>query len=222
MRRRVISAALAAAMALSVFAACSKKTESSQDAGTPSAGAVSDTYGSGGATAAPEGAVTLTPRKLYFFPSDDGSQPAIRGIWISGNRAGSGEFNTKTPANDGLRCIFELNEYVEFYLDTDSEDNIEVWAFKHKADQNEYLNETYSTSSEEIRGFCALQRPEDDPSGCWGSFYLNPEEAEPGLYDIVFTCRGVPVVSMLARFYNQDELSEKSDAELESMMSSIG
>ena len=52
----------------------------------------------------------------------------------------------------------------------------------------------------------------------WGSFYLHPEECEPGYYDFVFTYEGKAIATLLTRFYNEDELTVKSDAELEALM----
>ena len=52
----------------------------------------------------------------------------------------------------------------------------------------------------------------------WGSFYLNKEECEPGYYDFVFTYEGKAIATLLTRFYNENELTVKSDAELEALM----
>ncbi len=58
-----------------------------------------------------------------------------------------------------------------------------------------------------------------EPGSCWASFYLNPEDAEPGLYDFVFTNNGKAVATLLTRFYEEGELEDKSDDELKSIMS---
>ena len=52
----------------------------------------------------------------------------------------------------------------------------------------------------------------------WGSFYLNKEECEPGYYDFVFTYEGKAIATLLTRFYNENELTVKSDAELEALI----
>ena len=55
----------------------------------------------------------------------------------------------------------------------------------------------------------------------WGSFYLNPEECEPGLYDLVFTYQDKAVGVLLTRFYQEQDIESKSDAELEALMKGI-
>lgn len=65
-----------------------------------------------------------------------------------------------------------------------------------------------------------LTKPESD-GGSWGSFYVNPEDAEPGYYDIVFVCDGAPVVVIKVRMYAENELAGKTDNELRSIMDSI-
>jgi len=66
--------------------------------------------------------------------------------------------------------------------------------------------------------YCDLPCLADDPEGCWGNFYLNPEDCEAGYYDFVFTYQGKAIAILLTRFYNDGELSEKSGAELEALM----
>ena len=69
--------------------------------------------------------------------------------------------------------------------------------------------------------YCDLHYPEDaeNPDETeWGSFYLHPEECEPGYYDFVFTYEGKAIATLLTRFYNENELTVKSDAELEALM----
>ena len=216
MKRKVIAAVMAAVMATSVFAGCSKKTEpvdkaggdapaASQDAGTPAAPAAS----------------AMTPGKLYFTTPSDGSQPVIHKVRITGNRAGSTEFNSKDPATEGLRCIFELNEYVDFYLESDAGYDLKVWVLKHRDDQSYYETAQFSDQMPDFASYVTLHSPEDDPADTWGSFYLNPDEHAAGLYDFVFTYEGKAVASMITRFYGEGELESKSDDELASLMKSL-
>ena len=69
--------------------------------------------------------------------------------------------------------------------------------------------------------YCDLHYPVDEENPDeypWGSFYLNKEECEPGYYDFVFTYEGKAIATLLTRFYNENELTVKSDAELEALM----
>ena len=68
----------------------------------------------------------------------------------------------------------------------------------------------------------ALEELNKDPDAeepcSWGSFYLHPEEWNPGYYDFVFLYKNKVFATMLTKFYKPDELLNKSDAELEKLM----
>ena len=66
---------------------------------------------------------------------------------------------------------------------------------------------------------CELNKDPDDETYHWGSFYLHPEEVDPGYYDFVFVYDDKVFATMLTRFYQRDELSDKPDSELEKLMS---
>ena len=66
---------------------------------------------------------------------------------------------------------------------------------------------------------CELNKDPDDETYHWGSFYLHPEEVYPGYYDFVFVYDDKVFATMLTRFYQRDELSDKPDSELEKLMS---
>lgn len=217
MKSKMIAAVMAAVMATSVFAGCSKTAETSSKSGGDQPAA---TQGEG-ETAAPA-ASAMVPGKLYFATPADGSQPVIHKVWITGNRAGTTEFNSKAPATEGLRCIFELNEYVDFYLESDAGYDLKVWVLKHRDDQSYYETAQFADQMPDFASYVILHSPEDDPADSWGSFYLNPDEHAAGLYDFVFTHEGKYVASMVTRFYNEGELEGKSDDELASMMKSLG
>ena len=133
---------------------------------------------------------------------------------ISGNRSGTAEFNSKEPATEGIRCVFELDEYVGVTPDTD-ETRVSVYVFKHREDQSSYGKTDLSDPGDECVTVFESERNED---GYWGEFYLNPEDADPGYYDFVFAVRGKAVASLVTRFYAPDELGDKTDAELEKLM----
>ena len=65
---------------------------------------------------------------------------------------------------------------------------------------------------------CTLEKPED-AADQWGSLYLNPDSADPGIYDIVFVKDGKAVAVMEAKFYAEvDPIRDKSDDDLRAMM----
>ncbi len=159
------------------------------------------------------------PGTLYPIGLKEGEEPVIRGIYLCGNIAGSEEFNRMDYSTDGIRCIFELSEWVEIYLDTDEKDNLEVWVLKNGENRDGYGSVDFS---DEMPGFAArleLEYPEDDYP--WGSFYLDPEYAGAGYYDLVFTRGGKAAAVMVTRFYPEEELRNNSDAELEKIESGL-
>ena len=162
--------------------------------------------------------------KLNLIDLDDRDPSVLRGVIIKGNHAGSYDgINGKESSLTDVRCIFELNEWVYFYPDTDATYGLRVWILKHRDDQEYYNKAKFSDLDPNFVNYCDLHYPEDaeNPDETeWGSFYLNPEECEPGYYDFVFTYEGKAIATLLTRFYNENELTVKSDAELEDLIES--
>ena len=160
--------------------------------------------------------------KLSIINLEDRDPSILRGIRICGNRAGTSEgINGKEASLTDVRCVFELNEWVEFYPDTDATYGIKVWILKHRDDQEYYNTAKFSDLDPNFANYCDLHYPVDEENPDewnWGSFYLNPEDCEAGYYDFVFTYEGKAIGVLQTRFYAENELSEKSDAELEALM----
>ena len=171
-------------------------------------------------TANPTGA-KLTA-SLNVINLDDRDSSILRGVTISGNVAGTAEgFNNKEKSLTDVRCIFELNEWVYFYPDTDATYYLRVWVLKHRDDQTYYNNCKFSDLMPNFATYCDLHYPvdEEDPdSWYWGSFYLNEEDNETGYYDFVFTYEGKAIAVLTTRFYKVAELSALPDAQLEALM----
>ena len=160
--------------------------------------------------------------ELTLIKLDDRDPSVLRGVVIKGNCAGSADgFNNKESSLTDVRCVFELNEWVEFYPDTDKEYALRVWILKHRDDQEYYNTCKFSDLMPNFANYCDLHYPVDEENPDeyqWGSFYLNVEECEPGYYDFVFTYEGKAIATLLTRFYAENELTVKSDAELEALM----
>ncbi|MBO7399641.1 MAG: hypothetical protein J6U75_00350, partial [Clostridia bacterium] len=146
----------------------------------------------------------------------------LRGVTIKGNCAGTADgFNNRESSLTDVRCIFELNEWIEFYPDTDATYGLRVWILKHRDDQEYYNTCKFSDLMPNFANYCDLHYPEDEENPDewnWGSFYLHEDECEPGYYDFVFTYEGKAIATLLTRFYAANELTVKSDAELEALM----
>ena len=160
--------------------------------------------------------------KMKIIDLDDRDASVLRGVTVKGNAAGSAEgLNGKEASLTDVRCIFELNEWVEFYPDTDKEYALRVWILKHRDDQEYYNTAKFSDLMPNFASYCELHYPADEEKPDewnWGSFYLNKDKCEPGLYDFVFTYEGKAIATLLTRFYAENELTVKSDAELEQLM----
>lgn len=162
---------------------------------------------------------TMVLGKLYFVNLKEGEQPVMTGLSLFGDRCGSIDFNHKPYAAEGIRSVFELDEWIEFHPETNATTGIKVMVFKHKADQNFYMKNALNDETPDyIQEYELNKDPDADENAHWGSFYLHPEEVAPGYYDFVFTYNNKVFAIMLTKFYQLDELSVKSDSELEKLM----
>lgn len=163
---------------------------------------------------------TMVLGKLYFVNIKEGEQPVMTGLSLFGNRCGSESFNHKPYAAEGIRSVFELDEWIEFYPQASAKSGIKVMVFTHKEDQGFYLKNSLSDKTPGyIQELDLNKDPDGDETSHWGSFYLHPEEVSPGYYDFVFIYKNKVVATMLTHFYKTEEIYEKSDSELEELAS---
>ena len=163
------------------------------------------------------GAIVLLPGELYQFDKDADGGPVIKGLTVKGNQVGTAEFNAKDPDVKGIRCIFQLDEWVEFYPDTSVNDGLWVYVYKHADDANVYTDMGFTEEDTKVLATCTLEKPEEADYQ-WGALYLHPDYADPGVYDIVFVKDGKAVAVMEAKFFDGLSLQDKSDDELRTMM----
>lgn len=229
-KKRILSLLMVTMLVLSLCA-CGKKTQPTD----PGNGGTADAQGAGqgqdgtvtGDESNPAGVTaqgTMVPGTLNFITLDDRDPSVLRGVRLTGNRAGSGDeagLNSKKAGTADIRCIFELNEYVGVYPDTDVTEGISVWVFEHKDDQSYYETAVYGDDA--MPGFtwvCDLAANEE-PDWPWAEFYLNPEDCSTGYYDFVFVYDGKAIATMLTYFYDVGALENKSDAELDQLTKDI-
>ena len=161
---------------------------------------------------------TMVLGKLYFVNLKEGEKPVMTGLSLNGNRCGSESFNNKPYAAEGIRSVFELDEWIEFHPEASAGSGIKVMVFKHMADQGFYLEKSLNDETPGYILECELNKDPDDETNHWGSFYLNPEEVDPGFYDFVFIYGNKVFATMLTRFYKAEELYGKPDSELEELI----
>jgi len=193
-------------------------TDSANNSATTTDGSTASNN-SGNATKA-DAQKAMIPGKLNFVNLKNGEQPVMTALTLKGNQVGSAEWNDRKPATEGIRCIFNLNEWIEFYPVTNAEYGIKVWIIKHKDDQSYYLkNKMRDITPGFVQGGDIRKDPDAEEGSPWGSMYVNPENAEPGYYDFVFTYEDKVFATMLTKFYKESELNNKSDDELTDLMS---
>ena len=193
-------------------------TDSANNSATTTDGSTASNN-SGNATKA-DAQKAMIPGKLNFVNLKDGEQPVMTALTLKGNQVGSAEWNDRKPATEGIRCIFNLNEWIEFYPVTNAEYGIKVWIIKHKDDQSYYQkNKMRDITPGFVQGGDIRKDPDAEEGSHWGSMYVNPDNAEPGYYDFVFTYEDKVFATMLTKFYKENELDNKSDDELTDLMS---
>ncbi len=221
--KKVLAIALVLSM-LFCLAACGAKT--TDDVTVPSADTnvvtQADTQDETTTKGADNAVSAALSGKINVINLDDRDSSVLKGVKIVGNSAGSAEdINGKESSLDDVRCIFEMNEWIEFYPDTDAEYYLRVWILRHRADQEYYNDCKFSDLMPEFVQYCDLHYPEDNDNPdewYWGNFNLNPEECETGYYDFVFTYEGKAIGVLQTRFYAEGELRGKTGAELEALM----
>ena len=214
--KKILALIISATMLLSLSScANSNRTSTADKETTKDSVSGEDAGGNSDATKnnnSDAGAIVLLPGELYQFDKD-----VIKGITVKGNQLGSAGFNDKDPDVKGIRCIFQLNEWVEFYPDTSVNDGLWVYVYKHADDANVYTDMGFTEEDTKVLATCTLEKPEEADYQ-WGALYLNPDYDDPGFYDIVFVKDGKAVAVMEAKFYAAESLEDKSDDELRAMM----
>ena len=162
---------------------------------------------------------TMVLGKLYFVNFKEGERPIMTGLSLHGNVCGSEAFNNKPYAAEGIRSVFELDEWIEFHPETKATTGIKVMVFLHKADQSFYSKKALNDETPGyIQELDLNKDPDAEESNHWGSFYLHPEEVDPGYYDFVFIYSNKVFATMITNFFKPDELLDKPDSELEKLM----
>ena len=219
--KKILALIISATMLLSLSScANSNETSTADKETTQDSVAGEDAGGNSDATKnnnSDAGAIVLLPGELYQFDKDADGGPVIKGLTVKGNQVGTEEFNAKDPDVKGIRCIFQLNEWVEFYPDTSVNDGLWVYVYKHADDANVYTDMSFTEEDTKVLATCTLEKPEEADYQ-WGSLYLNPDDVQPGVYDIVIVKDGKAVAVMEAKFAKEGDLDGKSDDELRAMM----
>ena len=221
--KKVLCALLALAMVISL-AACGKKNDTSekkdddtssqaQSVETTAEPAESETQ----ADATQAQVEPMVHGTLYQLNEEEGKDPVILGVGLDGNRSGDdGGINGRAPSFDNIRSVFELNEWISIRLDTDKTEGIKAYVIPHQ-DDPATLTDSFIAALDDKTPFVELKAPEGDAVS-WGELSVNPEDWQPGSYDLVLTDGMKPVARVLIELYKENDLASKSDAELQKLM----
>lgn len=226
--KKLICILLAVFMLISLAACGSKTSEESDSSSSAIEEATAAPETAAEATLAPTeaagaestAAVKAVPGTLYPMNLKDDEEPVVTALQLAGNRAGTTEgINGKESSTESIRSVFELNEWIEIYPDT-AENNLSAFIVPHSDDPASYTDAFIAALSDETPK-AELVKPEE-AGECWGSLYVNPDDWKAGDYDLVFVSGVKPVAYVMIKLYNEGELSEKTDAELDALMTADG
>ena len=144
-------------------------------------------------------------------------EPVIRGIYLSGNQTLNA--GVIEPAAENISFIFNLNEWIWIYPDTDRTEGISIRAAKHADDFSVYTKSFIEEG--EFLAYADLYKPED-PNHEWGSFYIISDE-DPGFYDLIFVNSedNTPLAVIILDFFETDALDHYSLEQLQQIMADI-
>ncbi len=142
------------------------------------------------------------------------------GISMTGNQAGWEEEppelvrNEKPCAAEGIRAIFELNEWIEFEIDYEySGENgrAEILVVPH----SEYTN---GDLSEAAVYRAVFELPTEASYLTNNGFCLSSDKASPGIYDMIIAVDGETVGVLELHFFAEGELVDKTEQQLEALL----
>lgn len=233
--KRILCIPLAAAMLLS-FAACGGKDASSsgsdasqqtsaasQQETTAVVAATDATLISSTESGTTEVKAALIPGTLYQLNKDESQEPVITGVSLDGNQVGTteGGVNGKPTAAEGVRFVFEQNEWISITLESTQKSGVTAYIVPHSDDPETYAD-TFVANLQENVATVELNAPEstEDGNTSWGETYVHKDYWQEGDYDLVFTSGAKPIARMLLKIYPEGGLKGKSDADLQQLMSS--
>lgn len=155
----------------------------------------------------------VLPGVLYQLNPVEGQEPVVRAVSLSGNRAGD-EINNREPSIDNIRFVFEINEYIGIWADTDKKDSLFAVIMPHAKDPNFYTEDSLQAIPDNS-SYVNLDLTEEGK--VYGETYIYPVN-NPGFYDIVIADNAKPVALILIKAFREGEISDFSDSQLEKYM----
>lgn len=143
-------------------------------------------------------------------------EPVIRGISLTGNRA---TMELAEPSTENIRFIFELNEWIGIYVDTDQVEGLSARLVKHGEDSSVYTAAYFDEAV--IYAYCDIFKPEQD-GDVWGEINVSEDEST-GFYDLVFVNNedNMPLAYIILDIFNMTALENYSESQLAQIMADI-
>lgn len=188
----------------------------------------SDTQGAAKTDTPADAEDYLIPGVLYQLRDlADGEEPVIRGIALAGGSIGSARdnptdalVNIRPVGTDDIRFVFEQNEWITVYVDSDKTEGLSAYIVPHEKKADGIIDSFIANLDDSVAR-CDLIKPEDYDEYSlwgWGELYAFNEVYPSGYYDLVFTDGMTPVARVMLKIVDMESLKDYGDKELNALM----
>ena len=159
----------------------------------------------------------VVPGVLYQLNLEEGQEPIIRGISLSGNGAGGDKINNREPSVDNIRFVFSINEWIYVVLDTDKTEDLFGFIVAHGNDpvvydESAFIESLYDSDKPSYSPFWV----NENGAVAWDTYVYSTND--PGFFDLVICYEEKPVAMVVLRIYPDEALNDFSDEQLEAFM----
>ena len=159
----------------------------------------------------------MIPGVLYQLNLEEGQEPIVRGISLSGNGAGGDKINNREPSVDNIRFVFSINEWIYVVLDTDKTEDLFGFIVAHGNDpvvynESAFIESLYDSDKPSYSPFWV----NENGAVAWDTYVYSTND--PGFFDLVICYEEKPVAMVVLRIYPDQALNDFSDEQLEAFM----
>lgn len=159
----------------------------------------------------------MIPGVLYQLNLEEGQEPIVRGISLSGNGAGGDKINNREPSVDNIRFVFSINEWIYVVLDTDKTEDLFGFIVAHGNDpvvydESAFIESLYDSDKPSYSPFWV----NENGAVAWDTYVYSTND--PGFFDLVICYEEKPVAMVVLRIYPDEALNDFSDEQLEAFM----
>ena len=159
----------------------------------------------------------VVPGVLYQLNLEEGQEPIVRGISLSGNGAGGDKINNREPSVDNIRFVFSINEWIYVVLDTDKTEDLFGFIVAHGNDpvvydESAFIESLYDSDKPSYSPFWV----NENGAVAWDTYVYSTND--PGFFDLVICYEEKPVAMVVLRIYPDEALNDFSDEQLEAFM----